>query len=70
MFFLKFPETIQKSYFKRKPSMNVRYFIKEHPWKNAFDATTLKKIGEVNPLQSCPCTTVVAAAMILEVVNN
>ena len=52
--------------------MDVPYFIKEHLWMSAFDETTL--LVEINPPQSCPWkqigTKVVAAVMILEVVNN
>ena len=55
--------------------MDISFSIKEYLWMSASDKETLKKIlVEVNPLQSWPWkqngTTVVAAVMILEVVNN
>ena len=43
MFFQEFPEIIQNSYFKRKLSDDVPYFIKEHLWISASDVATLKK---------------------------
>ena len=55
--------------------MDVPYFIKEKLWMSASDETTFKKnFVEVNPPQSWPWkqngNTVVAAVMILKVVNN
>ena len=55
--------------------MDVPYFVKEYPWMSAFAEATLKNVlVEVNPPQSCPWkqngTIVVAAVMILEIVNN
>ena len=55
--------------------MDISFSIKEYLWMSASDKETLKKIlVEANPLQSWPWkqngTTVVAAVMILEVVNN
>ena len=56
--------------------MDALYFIKKHLWISASDEATLKKknLVEVNPPQSWSWkqngTTVVAAVMILEVVNN
>ena len=54
--------------------MYVPYFIKEHLWMSAFDKETLKILVEVNPPQSWPwkqnSTAVVAAVMILELLNN
>ena len=54
--------------------MDVPYFIKKHPWMSAFAEATLIFLVEVNLPQGCPWkqngTTVTAAVMILEVVNN
>ena len=55
--------------------MKVTYFIREHLWMNALDEAFSKKIlVEVNLHQSWPwkqnSNTVVAAVMVLEVVNN
>ena len=72
--FLGISRTIQNIYFKRKP-LDIPYFIKEHLWMSAFDEATLKKkLVEVNPPQSWASEqngiTVVAAVMILEIVND
>ena len=45
---MEFPENIQNSYFKVKPSnkslfSNFPYFIKEHLWMSTSDEATLKK---------------------------
>ena len=39
--FYQFSENIQNSYFKRKSSDDVPYFIKKHLWMSASDETTL-----------------------------
>ena len=59
---------------KQSLPMDVPHFINKQLWISAFDNATSKKILDVNLPQSWPRkqndTTVGAAVMILEVVNN
>ena len=75
MFSGNFPKIFKTVVLKENLLMDVTYFIREHLWMNALDEAFSKKIlVEVNLPQSWPwkqnSNTVVAAVMVLEVVNN
>ena len=70
-----FSKIFRTSILKENIPIDVPYFIKEQHWTSACNEATIKKtLVEVNPPQSWPWkqskTTVVAALMILEVLNK
>ena len=72
--FLEIPQKYSAHLFKKNLLMNVPFFIKERLWMSDFDETKLKKtFGGSKPFSKWTLktiTTVLAAVMIFEVVNN